>query len=110
MRSVLVSDEFFTEAVFKSAQPRREFGEEDGRQKMRQGVPVWTVKVGVAVLGRNGNYLDDLISVSVASPANPGDTFGRGDLVEFERLAFGVAQTKTGYSTWFSADRMRLMQ
>lgn len=114
MKSVVVAPDYFGEIVFKGSQPKMVTFENGAKvanpyQKTRkdsagQAVPVWTVKVAVSVESPNGRTDDDFITVSVPSDTDPADHYRRGEDVQFDRLQFGVADTRTGYSLWFSAD------
>ena len=119
MKSVVVAPDFFTEVVFKGVQPKivtfengQKLDPAQQYQKTRKdadgrAIPVWSVKVSVAVVSPNGRTDDDFITVTVPSVDNPAELFSRGDDVEFSRLQFGVADTRTGYSLWFSADAIQ---
>jgi hypothetical protein len=111
MKSVVVDPAMFAEVAFKMATPKEEYrANKDAprNQKVRKvngvEVPVWTVKCATSTVAPNGRVDDDFIMVSVPSETDPSELFDRGDDVRFERLQFGVADTKTGYSLWFSAD------
>ena len=102
MRSVTVDQSSFAEMTFRGASPKLEFGTED--QKLRNDVPVWDFRVQVAEYRRNGELIDDLIRVSVASPTNPAETLRRGEPIRFDRLVYGFATTKSGGTSWMMAD------
>lgn len=107
--TVKVSPDTFKSVMFMGSVARTEWSEnrqrgEDKRQKFtRDGLPIWAVKVAAT----NWRDQSDMLSVTVAAPSNPGESFAPGQLVDFEGLTFGVtAKRDGGYVTWSSADSL----
>lgn len=105
--TVKVSPDTFKSVMFMGVVARTEWSDtrrqgEDKPQKFtRDGVPVWSVKVAAT----NWRDQSDMLSVTVAAHASPGDSFAPGQLVEFDGLTFGVTGKRDGgYVTWSSAD------
>ena len=105
--SVLVAREAFKHLVLMGGSAREEWNDNADAPKeqklSKDGVPVWRVQVAATTHRDRA----DMLQVSVAAQSNPVDDIGVGTVVEFDGLIMGVSKTKSGYSVWFSADKVR---
>ncbi len=107
LNMVLVDPSTFRSLMFMGSAERKEFTREQmanaekPQKYTSNGLPLWSVKVAV----ENWRGQAAILNVTVPMADDPATKFGRGQVVEFSRLAFGVADKRAGsYSLWWSAD------
>lgn len=109
MDTVKVAPDTFKLLLFMAAAPRKEFvqgqripDDQKPQKRNADGVPIWSVQVA----GTTWRDRSELLTVSVATPDNPAQSFGAGQPVVLHGLVFGVSPKRdgSGFTTWCSAE------
>lgn len=106
--TVKVSDDTFVALMFMGCTPRTEWNDDRNAAKRQkttaQGVPVWSVQVAAT----NWREQSAMLTVTVASPVNPGEAISRGSEVRFDGLVYGVTPKRNngGFTIWASAENV----
>lgn len=107
--TVKVADETFAALMFMGCVARTEWNDDRDAPKRQkrtgQGVPVWSVQVAAT----NWREQSAMLTVTVASPENPGQAISRGEEIRFDGLVYGVTPKRSGgFTIWASAENVVL--
>jgi hypothetical protein len=107
----------FTSAILMTVAPKMKFGTQ-AQDVSAAGVPKWTVEAAVTFASEPGiKPVSEVISITIAAPADPGQGMPMGTAITFDRFRVGSSAPERndrggirGGKLWYQAAGLRPVQ